>query len=206
MPETTLKDCERFLTEKRALLFELLRQQKEVMQKREVLLRFVERVVAAREMVNAAAIVTQDKAKSFIEEVVSLALASVYGEDYGFEIEYSIKRNKSEAKAYIVKGGSRRDPRAEVGGGVIDVCSFGLRMVLWAMTSPRTAPVFFFDEPFRFVSKDLSPKVSEMVKSLSELLGVQIVLISHDPTLIDAADRVYRVAQQDGISTISREV
>jgi DNA repair exonuclease SbcCD ATPase subunit len=157
----------------------------------------------AREVVNAVQLLTQESVKDFIEELVSLALSSVYGDEYAFVVEYEVKRNKSEASCYVVKGGERMDPKDEVGGGVLDVASFGLRLVLWAMSSPRSAPVMIFDEPFKYVSRDRIDKAAEMVREISTMLGIQMVMVTHDTVLAELADRAWRVHQENGVSIVS---
>ena len=158
---------------------------------------------AARDAVVAASIATQAGVRGFIEDIVKLALVSVYGDEYSFELEYTAKRNNSQAQPWIVKEGNKLDPKWMVGGGVVDVAAFGLRFALWALEVPRSEPVFIFDEPFKWVSKDLTAKVAVMVREVKEVLGVQMLMVSHDILLISAADRAFRVSQEGGVSSVS---
>lgn len=156
----------------------------------------------ARDIINDVVILTQERVKGLIEEVVTLALSAVYGNDYEFGIEYQIKRNQHEATLWLVKDGDRFSLKDEVGGGVCDICSFALRLIMWAISPQRTSPVFIFDEPGRFLSRDLQPLFGQMIKQVSSLLGVQIIMVSHSPDLIEASDRAYEVTQVKGISTV----
>ncbi len=156
----------------------------------------------AREVVVNVMKLTQEQVKTYIEEVVSLALSVVYGSDYVFELEFNIKRNQSEITPWLVKDGDRFSLKDEVGGGVCDICSFALRLVLWSLSSSPTSPVFILDEPGRFLSRDKQPLFGEMIQQVSKLMGVQIILVSHSPDLIDTADRAYEVTQHNGISSV----
>ena len=156
----------------------------------------------AREVINEVLILTQGQTKNFVEDVVSLALSTVYRDEYKFELEYDIKRNRSEAVPWIVKGGDKFSPREEVGGGVLDVVSLSLRMAVWALLEPRPAPVFILDEPGRFLSRDKQEPFGRMLREVSDLLKIQVVLVSHSTDIIQQADRSYNVRQVDGVSHV----
>jgi DNA repair exonuclease SbcCD ATPase subunit len=156
----------------------------------------------AVELVNAAAIATQEQVRGLIGELVSLALSSVYGEQYRFRLSYEIKRGRSEARCEILKGDYVLSPR-ECGVGVVNMISYALRLVIWSISEPKTVPLFIFDEPFRCVGRDQSVLVSEVVQTISKLLGVQKVIVTHDPNLAERADRVWVVDQSSGISEVS---
>lgn len=157
---------------------------------------------AAAEVTNKVLMATQGKAKAFIEDVVSRALSDVYGDDYGFELEYKLARGTSSATPWIVKDGDRYSPRDELGGGVLDVCALALRFALWAVTDPRPEGVFVLDEPAKFLSRDLQNRFGQMLAELSRSLGIQILLVSHSTDIIDQAERAYEVIQVDGVSHV----
>jgi ABC-type cobalamin/Fe3+-siderophores transport system ATPase subunit len=64
----------------------------------------------------------------------------------------------------------------------------------------KTQKVLLLDEPMKFVSEGLKPKVYEIMKRLSDDLGIQIIAVTHDPLMIDIADKVYVVKKEKGIS------
>lgn len=162
----------------------------------------IEALTDARTVVNNVMIATQISISSFIEEVVSLALKTVFGNEYGFKVQYEIKRGKSEANLFVLKGDEMLNAEDSCGGGILDVCAFALRTALYALADPKPEPVLVFDEPFRFVSKDLSESCARMVKEVSDLLGVQILMVSHNQDLIESADKAFRVTQVDGVSEV----
>ena len=155
---------------------------------------------SARDIAQSVLLLTQERVKTTLEEIVTLALSTVYP-DHAFELVYEIKRGQSEATPYIVIDGVQRSPREELGGGVLDVASLGMRLALWALTEPKPANFFILDEPAKFLSADKQVLFSEMIKKVSDTLGIQVLLISHNNAIIDMADKVYLISQKDGIST-----
>lgn len=161
----------------------------------------IKSLTEARQVMNDVQLATQVTIKDFIEEIVSLGLKTVFGDKYGFSIQYEVKRNKSEAQLFITKDGEKFDAGDSCGGGVIDVAAFGLRVALFALADPKPEGVLLLDEPGKWVSKgDLVQKFGLMLKEVSKMMGMQIIMVSHDPALIDTADRAFRITQVNGIS------
>jgi len=155
---------------------------------------------SARDVVNEVLCLTQNEVKSYIEEVVSLALSIVHGSEYAFEIDYNVKRNQSEAYFYFVKNGEKFAPDFESGGGVMDTASFALRIVFYSLMSPKPAPIFILDEPAKHLSHNLQEAYGKMLSEISELMGVQIVIISQSRECLKEADKTYHVFRENDIS------
>ncbi len=163
-----------------------------------------EELSEAAKLINAAVSATQHEVKEFIEDVVSLALKSVYGEEYGFELEFLVRRDQSEISSFITKGDLSFAPNYGVGGGFLDVISFALRLVIWALSTNSGGPYFILDEPFRHVSRDKIGKIANMLKALSGLMNIQLIIISHDEGLIETADRAWLVKNTDGEAIVEQ--
>lgn len=157
----------------------------------------------ARDVVNTVMTGTQEQVKEYVEDMVTTALACVYGNEYSFVLDCSVKRNQSEMTPWIVKGAERHSPREEVGGGVNDVAAFALRLVLWSMSEPRSAPIFILDEPAKFLSRGLQPMFGRMLQELSRMLGVQVIMVSHSADIIESADKAWSVTQRNGTSEVA---
>ena len=104
----------------------------------------------------------------------------MFGGDYAFEIEFTAKRGKTEAKVWLLKDGRRSDPRDD-SGGVRDVVSLGLRLAKLLMERPAKRRMLILDEPFKGVSKKYRPRVAELIDRLSKDLKVQFLITTHDP-------------------------
>jgi len=148
---------------------------------------------------------TQEELEYHISELVTLALSAVFDDPYEFKTSFVIRRGKTECDMYFEKDGQQFDPLTSVGGGVVDVACFALRIAVWSLSIRKSNNVLIFDEPFRFLSKKLQPKASNMLKQISEKLNLQIIMVSHSQELIDGADKVYVVDYKRGVSKVREE-
>lgn len=155
-------------------------------------------------VVKEVALETQKTLQYNISDVVSSALGSIFPDPYNFRVEFVANRGKTECNLLFERGGNAIDPIESSGVGAIDIAAFALRVAAWSMSYPKTRPILILDEPFKFVSLDLMPLAGEMVRDISEKLGLQIVMVTHSEALIDCADRAFAVSQRDGISKIRR--
>lgn len=162
----------------------------------------VEDLTVARDIVNTVTQVTQNQIKVFIEDVVSLALKTVFGDAFAFKVDYEIRRNKSEASLYIMENGQKFEPRDECGCGVLDVASIGLRLSLWALATPKPADILLLDEPSRHLGEGNRQQFGALLQKVSEMFALQIIMITHDTALASCADRTYSVTKVNGISEV----
>jgi len=150
--------------------------------------------------------VAQDTQKNLefrISNLVSMAEAAVFPDPYEFAVSFEMRRGKTECDLWFVKGGERMNPIDSAGGGACDVASFALRCAFYNLKSKRRGrPIMLLDEPMRNVSVDLQSKCSAMIKRVSEKLGLQIIMISHLPKIIESADKLLQVVQEGGVSTV----
>jgi ABC-type lipoprotein export system ATPase subunit len=57
----------------------------------------------------------------------------------------------------------------------------------------------------KWVSEDLKDKASEMIKQVSQKLGIQIIMVTHEPKFTVQADKVFQVtiSKRKGISRVN---
>lgn len=156
----------------------------------------------AQAIIQATAKVTQEELQYHISDLVSLALKAVFDEPYKLEVEFVMKRGRTEAELWFVRDGERVHPLSASGGGAVDVASFALRVALWALSYPRSRPVLILDEPFKFLSSGLQVRAGDMLKAISEKLNLQIIMVSHVPDLIESSDKVFEVRLKNGVSQV----
>jgi DNA repair exonuclease SbcCD ATPase subunit len=155
----------------------------------------------ARGIIQIVSSETQKKLEYQISNLVSSALASVFTNPYKFNLLFVQRRNKMEADLIFSKDSNEtNDLINTAGGGAVDIASFALRVALWSIK--RTRPVMIIDEAFRFLSLDLQQKASDMIKEISSKLNIQVILISHLPGMIKAADKVIEIEQRNGESYV----
>lgn len=159
----------------------------------------------ARAIIQLVAKQTQDQLCWSISEIVTLAQAAVFPDPYEFAVEFEMKRGRTAAKLVFKRGEAELDPMDASGGGPVDVAAFALRVAMWSIRNPRSRPTLVLDEPFKNVSKKHRDKAGEMLKEVSEKLGLQIIMVTHDPALVEAADRVFTVTMKNGVSKVEVE-
>jgi DNA repair exonuclease SbcCD ATPase subunit len=143
---------------------------------------------------------TQKDTKEKIESLVTLAIRSVFTDrDFNFKLDFQRKNNRIYVYPIVEEYDQEYSPEDDLGGGIVDIISIAMRVVLWHMESPRTRNTIILDEPFRFTGQ-LAVKAGEMLKYLSEKLNFQVIMVSHNDDLIRMCDQVYKVTRRRSTS------
>lgn len=140
----------------------------------------------------------QNNIRFHIEDIVQKVIDVCFPDKYKFKLEFVLKRNKTEGNLNFYENDRIIDPMSASGGGLVNIACFAMRIALWSIS--RTNPVILLDEPFGNLSEDLQPKAGEILKELSDKLGIQIIMITHNRnTMIEIADRIFEVKlKKDG--------
>lgn len=151
----------------------------------------------------------REQGRQQVEFLVSQALQFVFEADMGFKVVVEEKRDRPEAEFYVCStyGGEQQvetSPQDARGGGVVDVISLALRLALLHAFRPPVGGPVILDEPGKHVSEEFSPQLAQFLKSFSQSLDRQIVMISHNQHLADRADLAYLVEMRQGVSRIRR--
>ncbi len=163
-----------------------------------------EDIARALEIIQQVAKLTQQQLEIHISELVSLALEAVFPNPYKMVLKFETRRNRSEADLLLQdENGNLLSPMDAVGGGVVDVAAFALRIALWSLKRPKPRAVMIVDEPFRFLSSDLQDRASKMLKEISEKLGIQFLIVTHEEQLLEGADKIFHVFNKEGASCIT---
>lgn len=155
----------------------------------------------ARSVVQFVANSLQKNLEARITNIVNLALASVFDDPYEFKVAFVTRRNQTECDMFFVKNGNECEPIDSSGGGALDIASLALRMAIWSIKKTRAIQIL--DEPAKFLSRDMQDKASAMLRLLSEELGIQLIIVSHIPEMITAADKVFVVENIKGFSSVN---
>jgi DNA repair exonuclease SbcCD ATPase subunit len=160
-------------------------------------------LVEARLILSEASRATQMQFKEFVESLVTLAIQTVFvDEGYKFLVEFDLKSNHSIINLLVQQGDKEAYvPEDEQGGGLLEILSFALRIVLFELEKPRSRNIFVMDEPFHFCGA-LTPLAAKMMKEISSKLNIQIIMVSHDSRLIDYSDKVWEVTRNKGGESI----
>ena len=158
----------------------------------------------AREIIREVALKTMSQISFHISDITSLALEAVFDNPYKLVTDFVQRRNKTECDLYFERDGNRVDPLSASGVGAVDIASFALRIASWSMNRPHSRNVIILDEPFKCLSDNYQEKASQMMKELSEKLGLQFVIVTHNDILASYADRTFEVSIKNGISKVKQ--
>ncbi len=88
------------------------------------------------------------------------------------------------------------------GGAVSTVQSILLRLAIILRRGLR--PVLFLDETLPAFDDRYVHNMAAFLKTLCKRMGVDILLVTHNPALVDAGDRAYRIRRDKGFCTFQR--
>jgi len=124
-----LDSYKEFLQAKKAELRYYIEKKDSLESELESLTKSCENIKEAKEIMSLVGVLSQSGFEKVIEDLVTKALQSIFGEGYSFEIENVISRNQPETYMYVVIDGERhllKNADDELGFGVVDVVSFAL--------------------------------------------------------------------------------
>ena len=159
----------------------------------------------AREVIREVGLKIQQQLQYHISDITTMALDAVFPDPYEMVVEFVQRRNKTECDLYFERDGMRADPLTASGGGAVDVAAFALRIASWSMRRPRSRATIILDEPLRFLSANLQEQASAMLKEVSKRLGIQFIIVTHEPVLTSYADRVFEVTMKKGKSKVTQQ-
>lgn len=144
--------------------------------------------------------------KDQIEEIITEALHSIYGPDYGIELVYNVKNNRSNLDILLVRNtdcGEIKRNMDGFGGGVADTISMPLRLLV-LLASKQTDTIGLLDECFKHVDTERVELVGLFLKTICDRLGVQLVMCSHHELLKDNATSTYQIKDINGKSVVTK--
>lgn len=132
-----------------------------------------------------------------VESLVDYGVQSVFGPHYRFKVTSELRGKSVRTEFWLVENGLQLPLLDATGGGVGDVVSFLLRVVILCMARPIQRRVLVLDEPFKFVSASHFQTLGALLGELSTSLGLQLLMVTHKPELLDAATTIVRVQKTD---------
>jgi len=148
----------------------------------------------ALEVIQSVARQTQKQLEYRVSELATLALAGVLQEPYTLSLDFETKGTATQAHIYFERDRLKIAPMDAAGGGAVDIAALALQMTMWSIRQPRTRNLLILDEPLKYLKgKEMPIKGALMLRELSHRLGVQILMVSHSPELIQGADKIVEV-------------
>ena len=144
----------------------------------------------AIELLSVVQKVSQENIKDGFETLITQALHYVFENDTSFELTFGRRGNLQELDFNIKKSGFEKayDILDTDSGGVIDVVSTALRVVLMEINTPRIEGFLILDEPFTGVSKDEDylMRAKDFIQEIHKKLNRQMIIISHEQIYTDS--------------------
>ncbi len=156
-----------------------------------------------KQLLEMAAEYAREQAKGDMEYIVTQALQYVFENDLKFIIELEDNASGPQAEFYVESkyGGQesvKTRPQDARGGGVVDVISLALRIAMM-----QGHGVLILDEPAKQVSEEFAPNVANFLSYLTGQGDFQVIMVSHNQHLAQAAGKSYMVSINSGISRVS---
>lgn len=148
----------------------------------------------------------RERVRRVIEDTVTAALRAVVSEDLTFHVEVGDRGGQPTADWLVVsEHGSQTvaaSPEDARGGGIVDVVSLALRIALLELIEPQISGPLVLDEPGKMVSEEFIPQLAAFLRFYAEQTGRQVLMVTHNEVLAEAADRGYWVTKNNGISLV----
>ena len=137
--------------------------------------------IVAHQIIQQVAQTIQQQAHERIEGVVSKCLEAVFGNAYGFKIDFRRKRNRTEAELILLKDGHEiEDAMNADSGGVVDVAAFALRLACIVLSKPKLEKILIMDEPFRNLDIQKRENVRQLLEELALDFKIQFIIVTHE--------------------------
>lgn len=140
--------------------------------------------------------------KENVERVLTEGIQSVHEH----KMEFVIKDSTSHGRAgctFKLKQGSRTSNLLCFGGGIRNIISTILRFVFAEFLRPKLVLPLILDEVGGNISKEYQDKFGQLMAGLSRKFDRQVILISHQPSVVRFADNVIRLDCVDDKSAIT---
>lgn len=183
---------------KKSELSHLQKRKKEVASNLDYTKRRAEGMKKARAIIQTVAQETQKNLEYHISDPVTSAIRAVLPDEINFVAKMVQRRGKTECDLMFEEHGNEYKPLKGSGYGAVSIACFTERICFWSLQKNR--PTFILDEPFRDVSPEFQHKVSQMIKGLSEKLGLQIIMVSHAEDINVAADRTWKTTKKNRVT------
>lgn len=209
MIDTRIAQARRRIDRQRGEAYSLGQQGKAVLTEIAQLNQIIDLHEKAAHVLTAIGEQRQDQAQRQIEMLVTQGLQTIFEDNLSFHLVPGV-RAKTPVVDFVVRSAMwdgtivETDVLAARGGGLAAIIGFLLRLVILLLSRQRQDTVLFLDETFAHVSAEYLPRLIEFLKDLVAKTGVQIVLVTHDESFLEAADVVYRIHLLNGVSQVSR--
>ncbi len=159
--------------------------------------------VQARLLLESYSELEQRVLRDKVEGLVTAGLQTIFGGGYSFSVEVKTLRGQAAMEFTVSRDGVVRDPMDSHGGGLVNIVSMVLRLVIVALT-PGLSRTVVLDEPFAHLSQGYIEGVSRFIREIVDSTGIQLLIVSHEAEIAEVADKAYRLFEEDGVTMIEQ--
>ena len=123
------------------------------------------------------------------------------GKYSGIVLKREIERNREKVKVRVMYQGNEKDISFLSGGELISL-GLAFRLALSMFMIKGKVPILILDEPTPFLDEERRKKLVDIMNGYLKRIP-QVIVVSHDDELKDAADRVISVEFSGGASKVS---
>ena len=156
----------------------------------------------AKAVLESYAIEQQTDLQQSIESLCTRGLQTVFQERLEFKLEFKVLRGQPEVSfavvSYVEDEPIEMDIPNSFGGGLAVVCAVLLRVIVlrYLVEQGKVEPILILDEPLAALSPNypsddsdsLRTRMATFLRSVCDELGVQIILVTHEPDYGEEAD------------------
>lgn len=143
---------------------------------------------------------TQNRFKEKAEKLITMAIQPVFNRPFKMELRSSTdKADRLEVNPIISEYDNEYIPEDDLGGSMADLIEIPFKVVMVAMSKARK--FLLMDEPFENMGTgDELLKAVQFLKWIAYNLSYQLIIITHEDSVAEIADRAWRVTH-DGIES-----
>lgn len=165
---------------------------------------------SSAEVLKVATAIRKQEMQTKIEELVTKGVRAVFQrDDYTFRFKLNVTSKYIAMVPIIESTHDNQKIENDIldghGGGLADIVSFILRVTFLVISRPKLARFMIVDEMFKHVDEGRIRGVTTLLKELSQSLGIQFVLVTHQTELSDGADVIYRATSGKDGTTLTLE-
>lgn len=140
-----------------------------------------------------------------VERLLTEGLQAVF-EDMDLEVKGNVETQRGKVSVELINVQrqpdgtvTEGDPTEMYGGSVATVESVLLRVIVVLRRGLR--PLLLLDESLGAVADHYVPKVGAFLSLLCGRIGMDVLSVTHNPTLVEAADRAYDIRKVGGAAS-----
>lgn len=144
------------------------------------------------------------ESKHKIEEFLTLALRNIFVDrEYSIKLDINEEAKRPSLNIILIENGIEQDIKDAVGGGILS--TLGLLLQIYYLEVYGLERIMFIDEGLKEVSKDLDTgksylhNILQFLKYLADSKDYTFVIVTHDSTVSELADKTYEVIKGEVI-------